>query len=95
MDVLALILSHLDAPTLLSVSRTCRVFRQLTHSNTSKTLWAAARANTIGKLPDLTATDLEDWKYASLIYDRVSAEVVDFGRDSLTSTFLADLPREF
>ncbi|ORY73449.1 hypothetical protein BCR35DRAFT_307207 [Leucosporidium creatinivorum] len=70
LDVLTLVFSHLDTSTLLAVSRTCRVFRQLTHAPSGKGLWVAARANTPGQLPTLQASDFPEWEYASLVFDR-------------------------
>ncbi|BGP12823.1 hypothetical protein JCM10213_008084 [Rhodosporidiobolus nylandii] len=67
LDVLALIMSHLDTKTLLAMSRTCSSFRNLLHSGQGISVWKAARRN-IG-LPDLKAGDLKEWEYASLMFD--------------------------
>ncbi|GJN91692.1 hypothetical protein Rhopal_004715-T1 [Rhodotorula paludigena] len=69
LDVLALIMSALDTKTLLAMSRTCSAFRSLLHSSQGTSVWKAARYNT-ARIPDLTAGDLEEWMYASLLFDR-------------------------
>lgn len=68
LDVLALIMSELDTKTLLAMSRTCSLFRRLLHSPQGTSIWKAARSNT-SDIPDLTAGDLEEWMYASLLFD--------------------------
>ncbi|GAA5994860.1 F-box protein [Rhodotorula paludigena] len=69
LDVLALIMSALDTKTLLAMSRTCSAFRSLLHPSQGTSVWKAARYNT-ARIPDLTAGDLEEWMYASLLFDR-------------------------
>ncbi|GAA6047252.1 hypothetical protein JCM3770_001849 [Rhodotorula araucariae] len=68
LDVLALIMCQLDTKTLLAMSRTCSAFRSLLHSSQGTSCWKAARWNT-SRIPDLEASDLEEWMYASLLFD--------------------------
>ncbi|GAA5864477.1 hypothetical protein JCM3774_005140 [Rhodotorula dairenensis] len=68
LDVLVLIMEELDTKTLLAMSRTCSTFRSLLHSDQGAAAWKSARANT-GGIPDLRASDLEEWMLASLLFD--------------------------
>ncbi|BGP44878.1 hypothetical protein JCM10450v2_000693 [Rhodotorula kratochvilovae] len=84
LDVLALIMGQLDTKTLLAMSRTCSAFRTLLHSSQGTSCWKSARYNT-SQIPDLEATDLEEWMYASLLFDstchiclKPRAKTVDF-----------------
>ncbi|GAA5911507.1 hypothetical protein JCM8208_006860 [Rhodotorula glutinis] len=84
LDVLALIVSHLDTKTVLACSRTCSSFRTLLHSSQGKSCWKSARFNT-SRIPDLEAGDLTEWEYASLLFDgtchichKPKAKTVDF-----------------
>ncbi|KPV78393.1 uncharacterized protein RHOBADRAFT_50866 [Rhodotorula graminis WP1] len=84
LDVLALIVSHLDTKTVLACSRTCSSFRTLLHSSQGTSCWKAARFNT-SRIPDLEAGDLTEWDYALLLFDgnchvchKPKAKTVDF-----------------
>ncbi|GAA5834042.1 hypothetical protein JCM9279_004200 [Rhodotorula babjevae] len=84
LDVLALIMSHLDTKTVLACSRTCSSFRTLLHSSQGTSCWKAARFNT-SRIPDLEAGDMPEWEYASLLFDgtchvchKSKAKTVDF-----------------
>ncbi|BGP28852.1 hypothetical protein JCM10296v2_000588 [Rhodotorula toruloides] len=68
LDVLALIMGELDTKTVLAMSRTCSLCRRLLHSPQGTSVWKAARFDT-SNIPDLTAGDLEEWMYASLLFD--------------------------
>ncbi|KAI5475202.1 hypothetical protein MNV49_001826 [Pseudohyphozyma bogoriensis] len=68
LDVVCEILGHLDVQTLLALTRTSQVFRSILVAPSGKGLWKAARERVM--LPDLTATDLTEWAYASLVYER-------------------------
>ncbi|GAA5985732.1 hypothetical protein JCM11641_007196 [Rhodosporidiobolus odoratus] len=68
LDVLAVVMSHLDTKTLLAMSRACSSFRRLLHSRQGSSIWKAGRHNT-HDLPDLAAQDLTEWEYASLVFD--------------------------
>ncbi|GEM06347.1 hypothetical protein Rt10032_c01g0364 [Rhodotorula toruloides] len=68
LDVLALIMSELDMRTVLSMSRTCSLFRRLLHSPQGTSVSRAVRFNT-SQIPALTAGDPEDWMYALLLFD--------------------------
>ncbi|GAA5849978.1 hypothetical protein JCM8547_000972 [Rhodosporidiobolus lusitaniae] len=67
LDVLALIMSELDTKTLLAMSRTCSVARQLLHSTQGISCWEAARRNT-GGIPDVKV-EMPEWELAALLFD--------------------------
>lgn len=62
------IAGHLDPHTLLHMSRVSKTFRALLMSKSSRAIWINSR-NSV-ELPDLTAEDLSEPAYASLVYDR-------------------------
>ncbi|GAA6059092.1 hypothetical protein JCM10212_002063 [Sporobolomyces blumeae] len=67
-DVLVEILGHLDLKTLLAASRTCSLFRRLTHAPSGKRAWDNARRS-VG-LHDLERGDVAHWEVAQVLYDK-------------------------
>jgi len=60
-------MGKLDLKTLLSMSRTCSIFRRVLHSDGGSSAWKSARRN-IG-LGDLRRPDVTEWELAQLLYD--------------------------
>ncbi|GAA5955178.1 hypothetical protein JCM3765_003236 [Sporobolomyces pararoseus] len=67
LDVLIEIMRQVDLKTLLAMSRTCSIFRQVLHSEGGKSAWRSARHNT--GIRDLKRNDLTEWELAQLLFD--------------------------
>ncbi|KAL8281256.1 hypothetical protein RQP46_006290 [Phenoliferia psychrophenolica] len=68
LDVLSEICSHLDPLSLLYMSRTTKSIHRLLTSKGSRALWISARRTVA--LPDLSAEDMTEMAYASLVFER-------------------------
>jgi hypothetical protein len=71
LDVIVLVMNHLEPKDLLAMSRTSSALRAILHSAQGKGVWKNGRKN-VG-LPDLTTMGkpggIEEWELASLLYD--------------------------